>query len=44
MPRFAFRVITLLVGLCGAKIETLAVVRDFTLFTGMSKVSENFTQ
>ena len=33
----------LLVGMCGAKTETLAVVHDFTYFTGMSKVSEFFT-
>ena len=32
----------LLVGMCGAKTETLAVVRDFTFFTGTSKVSETF--
>ena len=32
-----------LVGMCGAKTETLAVVREFTFFTGTSKVSEIFT-
>ena len=30
VPRFAFRMIRLLVGMCGVKIETLAVVREFT--------------
>ena len=34
----------LLVGMCGVKTETLAVVREFTFFTGTSKVSEFFTQ
>jgi hypothetical protein len=33
-----------LFGVCSAKTETLAVVREFTFFTGMSKVSEIFTQ
>ena len=33
---------TLLVGLCGAETETLAVVRDFTFFTGTSNGSETF--
>ena len=32
----------LLVGICGAKIETLAVVRDFTFFTGTSNGYETF--
>ena len=32
-----------LFGLCGAKTETFAVVRDFTFFTGMCKNSEIFT-
>ena len=36
--------IRLLVGMGGVKTETLAVVREFTFFTGMSKVSEFFTQ
>ena len=31
VPMFAFRMFRLLVGLCGAERETLAVVRDFTL-------------
>jgi len=44
VPRFAFRMIRLLVGMCGVKTETLAVVPEFSLFTGMSKVSEIFTQ
>ena len=44
MPRFAFRMTRLLVGMCGAKTETLAVVRDFTFLSGTSKVSEIFTQ
>ena len=44
MPRFVFRMIRLLVGMRGAKTETLAVVLDFTLFIGKSKVSEIFTQ
>ena len=39
---FAFRMIRLLVGMCGAKIETLAVVRDFTFFTGKSNGSDSF--
>ena len=34
----------MLVGMCGVKTETLAVVRDFSFFTGTSKVSEIFTQ
>ena len=34
----------LLVGMCGAETETLAVVRDFTFFTGTSKASESFLQ
>ena len=42
MPRFAFRMFTLLVGLCGEKTETLAVVLDFTFFTGTSNGSETF--
>ena len=42
MPRFAFRMIRLLVGMSGAKTETLAVVRDFTFLTGTSKVSKTF--
>ena len=33
---------TLLVGLCGAKQKTLAVVRDFTFFTGTSNGSKTF--
>ena len=33
-----------LFGVCSAKTETLGVVREFTFFTGMSKVSEIFTQ
>jgi hypothetical protein len=41
-PRFAFRMIRLLVGMCGAETETLAVVCDFKFFTGMSKASETF--
>jgi hypothetical protein len=36
--------IRLLVGMCGVKTETLAVVREFSFFTGTSKVSEIFTQ
>jgi hypothetical protein len=32
----------LLVGMCGAETETLAVVRDFTFFTGTSKAYETF--
>ena len=36
--------IRLLVGMCGVKTETLAVVREFTFFTGTSKVFEIFTQ
>ena len=32
----------MLVGLCGAESETLAVVRDFTFFTGTSNGSETF--
>ena len=32
----------LLVGMCGAETETLAVVRGFTFFTGMSKASKTF--
>ena len=36
--------IRLLVGMCGVKTETLAVVHEFTFFTEMSKVSEFFTQ
>ena len=39
VPRVSFRMIKLLVGLCGAKTETLAVVRDFTFFTGTPKGS-----
>ena len=30
--------IRLLVGMCGAKTETLVVVREFTCFIGTSKV------
>ena len=30
--------------MCGVKTETLAAVREFTFLTGMSKVSEIFTQ
>ena len=44
MPRFAFRMIRLLVGMCGVKTETLAVVREFSFFTGTSKVFEIITQ
>ena len=33
-----------LFGMCSAKTETLDVVREFIFFTGMSKVSEIFTQ
>jgi len=36
--------IRLLVGMCGVKRETLAVVRDFTFFTGTPKVSEIIAQ
>ena len=32
----------LLFGMCGAKTETLAVVRNFTFFTGAPKGSETF--
>jgi hypothetical protein len=44
VPRFAFRMIRLLVGMCGAETETetLAVVHDFIFFTGQSKASETF--
>ena len=42
MPRLAFRMSRLLVGLCGTKTETLAVARDFTFFTGTSNGSETF--
>ena len=42
VPIFAFRMIRLLVGMCGAKTETFAVVRDFTFFTGTSKSYETF--
>ena len=34
--------IRLLVGMNGAKTETLAVVHDFKFFTGTSKASETF--
>ena len=40
----AFWWLDCLFAMCGAKTETLAVVRDFTFFTGTSKVSEIFTQ
>jgi hypothetical protein len=30
--------------MCSAKTETLAVVREFIFFTGMSKVSEIFKE
>ena len=33
-----------LFGMCGAKTETFAVVREFTFFTGTCKNSEIFTQ
>jgi hypothetical protein len=33
-----------LFGVCGAKTETFAVVREFTFFTGTCKNSEIFTQ
>jgi hypothetical protein len=36
--------IRLRVGMCGANTETLAIVRDFTFFIGMSKFSEIFIQ
>ena len=42
MPRFSFKMFRLLVGLCGAETETLAVVRNFTFFTGTSNGSETF--
>ena len=42
VPRFAFRMIRLLVSMCGAETETLAVAREFSFFTGMSKASETF--
>ena len=42
VPRFAFRMIRLLVGMCGVEIETFAVAREFSFFTGMSKASEFF--
>ena len=32
----------LLVGMCDAKTETLAVAHEFSLFTGVSNVSETF--
>ena len=32
VPKFAFRMIRLFVGMCGAETETLAIVRDFTFF------------
>ena len=32
-----------LFGMCSAKTETFAVVREFTSFTGTCKNSENFT-
>ena len=44
MPRFAFRMIRLLVGMCGVKTETLAVVCEFTFFYWNIKVSEIFTK
>ena len=44
MPRFAFRMIRLLVGMCSVKTETLVKVLEFSFFTGTSKVSEIFTQ
>ena len=33
---------TLLVGMCGAETETLAVVRDFTFLTETSNSSDSF--
>ena len=42
MPKFAFRMIRLLVGMCDVKTETLAVVADFTFFTGTSNGSGTF--
>ena len=32
VPRFAFRMIRLLVGMCGAETETLVVARGFSFF------------
>ena len=42
MPRFAFRMIRLFVGMCGAETETLAVVREFTFFYSTSNGSDYF--
>ena len=42
VPIFAFRMIRLLVGMCGAETETLAVAREFSFFTRTSNVSETF--
>ena len=39
-----FRMIRLLVGMCGVKTETLAVAHEFSFFTATSKVSEIMTQ
>ena len=37
VPRFAFRMIRLPVGMCGAKTETFFVVRDFTFYWNVQK-------
>ena len=43
VPRFNFRMIRLLVGMCSVKTKTLVVAREVSFFTGMTKVSEIFT-
>ena len=40
--KLAFRMIRLLVGMCGAETETLAVAHEFSNFTGTSKGSKTF--
>ena len=42
VPIFAFRMIRLLVGMCGAETKTLAAARGFSFFTGTSNISETF--